>query len=132
MSGCKTSADTCVITRFSLYSRLPIWLRLLRGASCWTIENNIIPDPWLSGLQGVDKNITRERVAMILCCYSRHMGYDLSLSTALTGYSDYGQMRATGLITSDSSNKLAPRITVTCSEANTILTKFLSTVAKSR
>lgn len=105
----------------------------------WATEYSIVPDIYASGLWGVDKNISREQAAMILYCYSQHMGYNLSSRTNLTGYTDYSQMRqiardamswaqATGLFTANSPNSLSPRSLITCGEANAILSRFVSSI----
>lgn len=106
----------------------------------WATNNAIVPDIYMSWLWGVDKAISREQTAMILYCYARHMGYSTAQSTNITGYSDYSQIRAiarpamawvqaAGLITNTSDSTLSPRATLTCGQANSILSRFVSTVA---
>ena len=106
----------------------------------WATNNAIVPDIYMSWLWGVDKAISREQTAMILYCYARHMGYSTAQSTNITGYSDYSQIRAiarpamawvqaAGLITNTSDTTLSPRAALTCGQANSILSRFVSTVA---
>lgn len=102
-----------------------------------------MPDIYPSGLWGTDKNISREQAAMILYNYSRHMGYNLSPSLDLTGCADYEEMRpiartamswaqATGLFSRNLLNMLSPKSTLTCGEVNALLSRFVSTVARTR
>lgn len=107
----------------------------------WAAENSIVPDIYQSGLWGADKSISREQAAMILFCYARHKGYATYQTARLTGYRDYSQLRpiarpavawcqATGLIPAASASTLSPQAILTCGEANAILARFVSTVAR--
>ena len=109
----------------------------------WATNQKVMPDIYQSGLWGTDKNISREQAAMLLYNYARHMGYDISLRVDLTGCSDYDGMRpiartamswaqATGLFRRNLLNMISPGSTLTCGEANTILSRFASTVARTR
>lgn len=107
----------------------------------WAANHGIIPDIYISELWGVDKPINREQTAMILYCYSQHMGYSTAQSTSLTGYADYRQIsdaarpavswaRGAGLIAGTSANTLSPRAVLTCGQAGAILSRFAANVAR--
>lgn len=107
----------------------------------WAASHGIIPDIYISELWGVDKPINREQTAMILYCYSQHMGYSTAQSTSLTGYADYRQIsdaarpavswaRGAGLIAGTSANTLSPRAVLTCGQAGAVLSRFAASVAR--
>ena len=107
----------------------------------WAATNNIVPDVVMSELWGPDRSITREQAAMILYCYAQYKGYNTSRTMSLSGYRDAGQIRsmavpamawccATGLMTGTTANTLSPLGSLTCGQANTIIYRFLSGVAR--
>lgn len=112
-----------------------------RDPTIWAATNNIVPDVVMSELWGADKSITREQAAMILYCYAQYKGYSTSQTTSLSGYRDAGQIRsmavpamawcrATGLMAGTSATTLSPLGTLTCGQANVIISRFLSGVAR--
>ena len=105
----------------------------------WAINNAIVPNIYASVLWGVDKPLTREQAAVILYCYAKHVGCNVSQQVNLTRYADYGQIRpatrsamawaqATGVITAPLPSILSPQSTLTCEQANDILARFLVNV----
>lgn len=112
-----------------------------RDPTIWAATNDIVPDIIMSELWGADKSITREQTAMILYCYAQYKGYSTSQTMSLSGYRDARQIRsmavpamawccATGLMTGTSANTLSPLGTLTCGQANVIISRFLSGVAR--
>ena len=84
--------------------------------------------------------ITREQLAAILFRYAKQMGYDVSKSVALTGYSDAASVSAyateamrwavaNGLI-QGSNSKLNPKGSATRAQVATILMRFMELYAK--
>lgn len=107
----------------------------------WAGSKGIIPDIYISVLWGVDKPISREQTAMILYCYSQHMGYDTSKSTSLAGYTDYRQIsavarpamswaKAAGLISGTSASTLSPQAILTSGQGGAILTRYVANVSR--
>ena len=107
----------------------------------WAVSNGVIPDIFHSELWGTDRPISREQAAMILFGYAKYKGYDTSRTASLSGFTDYGQIRAVarpamawcravGVIAGTSERTLSPRSLMDCSQANTVLSRFLSNVAR--
>lgn len=109
----------------------------------WAVKNAVVTDIYDNWLWGADKAINREQMAMVLFNYAKHKGYNVYSSVNLTGFTDYDLLRpiarpamswaqAAGLITGPTADLLFPQGILTCEQANSILSRFVSTVAWTR
>ena len=100
----------------------------------WAIDNGISDGTNMPGV------ITREQLATILYRYAKQKGYDVSKSTALTGFSDADKVSgyaaeamqwavAEGLL-QGSNGKLNPQGSATRAQVATILMRFMEKIAK--
>ena len=104
-------------------------------AQVWATNHNILPDIYASGLWGPDKSLSREQVSMLMFNYAGYRNRSIAQRTNLTRYTDYSRVRtiarsamswslSTGLMTSATSNTLAPQDLYTCGEAGDMLFRF--------
>lgn len=104
-------------------------------AQVWATNHNILPDIYASGLWGPDKPLSREQVSMLMFNYAGYRNRSIAQRTNLTRYTDYSRVRtiarsamswslSTGLMTSATSNTLAPQDLYTCGEAGDMLFRF--------
>ena len=100
----------------------------------WAMDNGISDGTNMPGV------ITREQLATILYRYAKQKGYDVSKSTALTGFSDADKVSgyaseamqwavAEGLL-QGSNGKLNPQGSATRAQVATILMRFMEKIAK--
>lgn len=106
-----------------------------RQAVNWAAENEIIKG-YGDGRFGPSDTITREQIAVFIYRFAEHMGYGVSASSNLSGYTDADRVsswaltemkwsNATGLITGTTTTSLTPQGIATRSEVATIIMRFL-------
>ncbi|HHX51392.1 MAG TPA: S-layer homology domain-containing protein [Clostridia bacterium] len=105
-------------------------------AVAWGAENHIV-EGYGGNLFGPDDSITREQMAAILYRYARYAGYDVSQSSALTGFLDAHTTGGwaleamewavgSGLIQGKDGNILDPAGPATRAEVATILQRLIA------
>ncbi len=106
----------------------------------WASANKIAAG-YGSGAFGTYDSVTREQMAAVLYNYSKHKGYDVNKSAALSSFSDTAELSSwaenamkwavsEGLINGTSADRLSPKGTATRAQVATILMRFNEHKAK--